>query len=511
MNVIENYDFNKEYDYYFTRDYNNKCRHYTKLMWLIIHENKFSNGHDNVTLFNCDKTISFGHHKIIQHLKKKKNLKKINHKNEHGWTALMIASTMSNSYSSYQTVELLLKLSANINMQNNEGCTALMLACINSGTISSVETVKILLDHGANIEFKSNCGKTALKYACINLKEYSSIETVKLLLKKGANVNSQNVFGQTTLMLSIINDNHSNIETIKLLLDYDADIEIKSNSGMTALMYSIHALKSNCLDIIKLLLDYGANIDAKTNHGLTFLMQICINIVEINNDEAIEYIIDRCPNINSVSNEGCTALMYACRLIGEKSTVKIIRSLLKHGACPNISNNGMTVLRKILLINTNDDLVKLLLQYNADPNIMIDNMNDLLFVAKNIKSENKLKLLLLLLDYGADYQVIDENGHTFIKFLDNDEKIACINKIKSIESTKNNMSIILKSIPDIITEYIYHIDSFGVRLLNLKWSVDRYNSKDELPEHYLKYYNYFNAVDFNDFIYKVHDACKYMY
>nr|URM62502.1 ankyrin repeat domain containing protein [Mimivirus sp.] len=418
---------------------------------------------------------------------------------------------MSNSHSSYQTVELLLELGANINIQNNEGCTALMLACTNSGTISSNETVKLLIDRGANIETKSNFGKTALEYACLNSKRFSSTETIKLLLKKGANINLQNDSSHTILMSSILQHHTCDIKTIKLLLDHGADIEAKTAEGMTALMYSIYALKSNGLDIVKLLLKYGANIEAKTNHGLTFLMRICINIIEINNDEAIEYIIDRCPNINSISNEGFTALMCACRLIGEKSTVKVIKSLLKHGACPNISNNGMTVLRKILQMNQNDDLVKLLLQYNADPNIMIDDINDLLFVAKNIESENKLKLLLLLLDYGADYKMIDENGCTFIDFINDYEKIACTNKIEAISSIKNNMNIVLKSIPDVVTEYIYRINSFNVQLLNFKWSINKYNSRDELPEHYLKYYDYFNAVDFGDFIHKVYDAIKYMY
>ncbi|AZL89834.1 ankyrin repeat protein [Megavirus baoshan] len=431
MDIIESYDFNKKYNYC----HSGKCRNFTKLMWLIIHEKKLSNKHDKIISFSDNNKISFGHHKIIQHLKKKKNLKKINNTNKHGWTALMMASIISNNY---QTVELLIKLGADINKQNRYGYTALMLACIHSRTTNSNKT-------------------------------------------------------------------------IQLLLDYGSDIDKQNTYGMTALMCSIYAINSNGLDIVKLLLKYGANIGAKTNNGLTLLMLLCINIIEINNDETIEYIIDQCPNINSISNEGCTALMYACRLINKKSTVKTFESLLKHGACPNITNNGMTVLRKILQMNQNDDLVKLLLQYNADPNIITNNINDLFFLAKYIKSGNKLKLLLLLLDYGADYKMVDKNGRTFIDFINDDEKIACTNKIEAISSIKNNMNIILKSIPDVVTEYIYSINSFSIQLLNLKWSINKYNSKDELPEYYLRYYHYFNAVDFNDFIYKVHDAIKYMY
>ncbi|BCS82544.1 putative ankyrin repeat protein [Cotonvirus japonicus] len=86
MNTIDNYDFNKEYTYYYTYRYSTKCRYFTKLMWLIINEKKFSNGHDNITSFYHNKTIPLGHHKIIQFLKKKKNLKKINKRNERGWT-----------------------------------------------------------------------------------------------------------------------------------------------------------------------------------------------------------------------------------------------------------------------------------------------------------------------------------------------------------------------------------------------------------------------------------------
>ncbi|AVG46651.1 ankyrin repeat protein [Acanthamoeba polyphaga mimivirus] len=536
MHNIKPYNYNEIYNYC----YDGKCGKFTKLMWLVINEYKIKNGH----------------RKIAQYLKKKKNLEKINFINEDGWTALMIACITSNKWSSYATVKLLIKLGANINAKNKLGVTALMLSVRNSNTTSSLQTIKLLLDSGANIELKSsNAEYNALMYACLYTGTDSTIETINLLLDREANINSPNSEGETPLML-VLRNNDTNkfieiielllnrgacinsvnnngetplmiavnrcskysVEIIELLLKYGADIEYCNNKGVSILMQAlVFAGRYNEYKITDFLINYGANINSVTNNGLNVLMVACINILDIDNSNIIEYLLDHGIDVNYTSSSGYTALaytlLYAYNNIKFKTStrLKYAEILLKYGANPNIFRKTSSILRKIPQCKNSYEIVRLLLQYNLNTNTIVDGTNDLLWIAKNIKYGNKLKLLSLLLEYGANYAVADIEDRTFNDFLDNDETLHCGKIIEDIKLKKNNMDIVIKSIPEIVIEYIYDFDSFNVQLINLKWNIGEYNSKQDLPESYLKYYDYFNAIDMEDFINKINDAAKYIY
>nr|WBF70347.1 putative Sel1-like repeat-containing protein [Megavirus caiporensis] len=536
MYHIKPYNYNEVYNYC----YNGKCHKFTKLMWLVINEYRIKNGH----------------RKIMKHLKKKNNLKKINYTNEDGWTALMMACIMSNKWSSYATAKLLVKLGADVNVRNKLGVTALMSAVRNSNTTSSLQTVKLLLDNGADIELKSiDAEYNALMYACLYIGTDSTIETIKFLLDRGANINSQNKEGETPLML-VLRDNDTNkfpeivelllsrgasvnslnnhketplmcatcrccskysVEVTELLLKYGADIEYCNDKGVTIFMYaSIFAGRYNEYKITDLLIKHGANINAITNNGLNVLMISCINILDTDNTNIIEYLLNHNININLTCIKGYTALTYLLlfsptnKKFKTSTRLKYAEILLKHGADPNILYGISTLLRNYLKNNKSREIVKLLLQYNLNTNIIVNDMNDLLWIAKNIKYTNKLELLSLLLEYGADYKVTDSDSHAFNDFLNNDEKLHCMKIIDDIKLQKNNMDIVVKSIPETVLEHIYDVNHFNIQLINLKWNMHKYNSKQDLPESYLKYYDYFNAIDMEDFKDKINDVTKYL-
>lgn len=184
-----------------------------------------------------------------------------------------------------------------INVRNEKGYTALMLASPNTNTCSTYETVEILLKHGANVNEKCSVGCTALVLSSTNLKN-SDENTLKILLKYGADVNLANKYNGTALMYVIINvGNYENInETIKVLLDYGAKINLQDNCDSTALMYAIWLSFSKSEEIIKTLLDYGSNIDLKniyndTSISLAFKNGKFINILLPNRKLFIEKTI----------------------------------------------------------------------------------------------------------------------------------------------------------------------------------------------------------------------------
>ncbi len=85
-----------------------------------------------------------------------------------------------------------------MNDKDNYGDTALILATSLSNTESNVETVKLLIDNGADVNIRGNDGWTALMYATCNFQN-SNIETAKLLLDSGADIQITNDNDETIL------------------------------------------------------------------------------------------------------------------------------------------------------------------------------------------------------------------------------------------------------------------------------------------------------------------------
>lgn len=120
-----------------------------------------------------------------------------------------------------------------LNYKNARGMTALMLAALHSDTISTNNTVEILLKHGANVDIQDNNGKTALMHAAKHVICYSSVKTIKLLLAHNANVNLQDITDWTAIMHSLSPNNSPT--TSKLLLDHGADINLMGIGDVSVL------------------------------------------------------------------------------------------------------------------------------------------------------------------------------------------------------------------------------------------------------------------------------------
>ena len=133
------------------------------------------------------------------------------------------------------------------------------------------------------------------------------------------------------------------INHVRLLLDEGADINIQSGAGWTALSY---AASNKRVDIVKLLLERGADPNIPNNMGTTALMSGQLS--------------------TALSGRRSRYDVYA-----EIDSLEITKLLLDHGANVNkqARNNGTTAL---MMASTKDSvkIIELLLSYGADPNIL---------------------------------------------------------------------------------------------------------------------------------------------
>ena len=88
-----------------------------------------------------------------------------------------------------------------INATTDECQTALHLASQYSKTFSTEETVKLLIDAGTNVNLQDNTGSSALHLASYYLKFYSTEETIIMLVLNGAKINLKNKKNKTPVDL----------------------------------------------------------------------------------------------------------------------------------------------------------------------------------------------------------------------------------------------------------------------------------------------------------------------
>ena len=323
---------------------------------------------------------------------------------KYGRTALMRAASRKYLYAApndsrkrgdreEKYIKLLLTGNQIVDAQDNEGKTALMLAALHG----HYRVAKLLIEeYKADVNIQDNNGYTALMLAAYNGREH----IVKLLLENGAEVNVQNEDGNTALILAKYNNPYDSIIT-GLLKKYEADVNIRNKKGVSALNFENGTLPSE---------------DAKsmTKEEIEQLRQAARK----GDIETIKNYIKRGVNVDQVSPDFAKTALYVA---AEEGHFDIVKLLVEHGADVNYCGEQGSVLCGAGFCAYKDENVKIiefLLKNGADPNKHNQNcLSDFIPLATTfwarrtrrwppdqakIASANRLKVVKMLLKYGAD-------------------------------------------------------------------------------------------------------------
>ena len=373
-------------------------------------------------------------------------------------TPLMVACNCPNS--NLPVIDLLIEKGAEVDYQTNHGYSALMKAVENG----NVEAVKCLIKHGAQVDLEDNRGNSALEFGCekgnvevvkvllevegveglssgdmqhsvhssfntavehnrtklvkwflesgtvINIPvsalffaiDNQSIKMVQLLLDHGAQVSLQNERKVSALMLAV---SKGNVEVVKELLERGADVNLKGEGGSTALLSVISAkddvvLQQSKIAIVKLLLDYGAHVDVRDNKGYTPLSCAIIR----RSAEIVKLFIDNIKDLVYHINKGHLLVVLSEVIYSSPDVLKL---LLDAGADPNITFASDTPL---LSVNDHDiDAAKMLIDYGA--NVNQRNGSGVSPILRAVE-KSMYKLAELLLEKGADISLSDRSGES---------------------------------------------------------------------------------------------------
>lgn len=322
-----------------------------------------------------------------------------------------------------ETVSVLIEFGANVNEHFGEFGTALVAAVEKNNIVIA----KYLIDAQANIESRVQNCRSILTIAARN----GSREMLKLLLDNGANIEAVDKDLNTPLLWAV---KCGHRDAIKLLFDYGANIEAVGKDSDTPLLW---AAKYGHRDAIKLLLDYGANIEVVDKVGSTPFYRA----VKYENFDVAKTLLEAGASIKSKDDD------ILLRAVQSSNPLDLCKLLLEKGA--NVEGAKGFYKRTPLFwacVEEKLDVIQLLLQYGADVDARDKSGETPLSWILCTSGEFRFEMAQLLVQYGANIEAIHkETKHTPLSIALNqgyDDILELFYKHRAIKGTENDPILI---------------------------------------------------------------------
>jgi uncharacterized protein len=273
-----------------------------------------------------------------------------------------------------KTVRVLLGQHVPVTAVEADGSTALHQAVRHD----ALEIAELLIAAGADVKAATRYNITPLTLACSN----GNAAVIERLIKAGADPNSTSEYGQTALMTAALN---GKVDAVKTLLAHGAKVNVQEpNKGQTALMWAASEGNGAAAEI---LIEYGADIKAKSKTGFTPLLFAVRN----GHRQTVEALLAHGANVNDIAPDGSSALNMAV----VNAYFELAAVLLDHGADPNLPDPRGSALHTIAWLRkpgsdggnglgrrsygppqptgnvSSLELAKSLLDHGANPNIRV--------------------------------------------------------------------------------------------------------------------------------------------
>ncbi|XP_015115205.1 uncharacterized protein LOC107039871 isoform X1 [Diachasma alloeum] len=262
------------------------------------------------------------------------------------------------------------------------------------------DAAQLLIVRGADIDATDECGYSALHLAA----EHGYLDLVKLLIKAGAKVDHREDTGELFPRTMLCDEplrlalRNRHIEVARTLLEAGANPNKRYFFGS-----EINLVSPLDLDCMELLLAFGAQPNTRDRAGLTPLMKAARLPQGI---ASVLLLLSYGADVNAMADarhDYRTVLHYA--ILGGDTTV--INLLLKQGARLDLGPDYQKPTALDLSILKGDPIiVEMLLEAGADVNASSPIIGSPLHVACADNIPNRLEVLSMLLERGADPNLV---------------------------------------------------------------------------------------------------------
>ncbi|CEN40738.1 putative ankyrin repeat protein [Capnocytophaga cynodegmi] len=353
----------------------------------------------------------------------------VNVKDSHMYTPLLFAAVRGNINT--ELYDILINKGANINEKNENGANALLLAIPH---MKDLKEAQYFIKKGLSLKSIDNNGDDALFYAARNgnqkiinqlikkglnpktlnnkgqnlmfaaaegsRKKTNNLEFFKYIESLGVSPNQKDKEGLTPLFT--LSSRHKDIAVLNYFLDKGNSVNQLDKEGNTPL---INASSRNSLEVVSLLENKSSNINATNSQGHSALT----SAVARNTSDVVSYLIKKGADINVKDVKGNTLVYYLLEsytprdikkfdekwniltekglnfaqnqekgnniyhLAVDKADLNLLQKVVSVNVDINVKNqDGLTPLHKAAMTAKNLDIIKFLLEKEANKTITTD-------------------------------------------------------------------------------------------------------------------------------------------
>lgn len=202
----------------------------------------------------------------------------------------------------------------------------------------------------------------------------------------------------------------NDLDIVKDMLLHKRKLKIKIDAIHNNNTIFIMACKNNYIELAKLLIDNGADIYARNDDGDTALILACKN----NYIELAKLLINNNFNVNLCNNNNKTAIFYTCLWSNYELSNLIIKK-----QCVNIHVYSLSLINITSKFHWNNDSIKiieLLIEYGANVNVMDNYGNTLLFNILNCITDKNIiaDIFKQIVKKGANIHTRNHKGESLL-------------------------------------------------------------------------------------------------
>lgn len=311
-------------------------------------------------------------YRLVHYLSSIYDISLLDVRSDSGLTPLLLGACSSQI--DRRTVDLLIESGLDPSLTDKCGNSPLLLAIAEYNQDTAVE----LLHHGVSARVVPECGSMRGMSAVHAASQRGLMDVLESCIQRESGlVNERDVVGRTALHHAAIGQS---VACIELLLQHGADVGATDKEGRTPLSLYVENGEQE-QGLITLLIDGGADVNWVSVSGTSILM----NASRLGAPEVVTTLLKYGAKVNVADNDGRTALMH---VFLERNYAHLLAQLERSEEMRNVGK-GATALDETLHKIT----------------------EDLRHIVER-RGENLNRILLLLLDSGADVKARDSLGST---------------------------------------------------------------------------------------------------